>query len=38
VLESAVSLVYLPHCLWINLPADMIDNIDRDEAMEEIYL
>jgi hypothetical protein len=34
VLESAVSLVYLPHSLRINLPADMIDDMDRDEAME----
>jgi hypothetical protein len=30
-----VSLVYLPHSLWIDIPADMIDETDRDEAMEE---
>jgi hypothetical protein len=24
--------------LWINLPADMIDNMNRDEAMEETDL
>ncbi len=34
-LEPAVSLVDSPHCLWINLPADMIDDMERDEAMEE---
>jgi hypothetical protein len=35
VLEIPVSLVYQPHSLWIDIPADMIDETDRDEAMEE---
>jgi hypothetical protein len=35
VLEIPVSLVYLPHSLWIDIPADMIDEMDGDEATEE---
>jgi hypothetical protein len=29
-----VSLVYIPRCLWIGLPADMIGETKRDEAVE----
>jgi hypothetical protein len=34
VLEIPVSLVYLPHSLLFDIPADMIDETNRDEAME----
>ena len=35
-LETSVSLVYLPQRLpWVDLPADMTGETDRDEVVEE---